>query len=365
MRYLHSGGADSPAGLYLYDANGAALANGTRPDDTHDMADIDASIANHAEGQPVYLYVSKLVTGDWSNLFVDNIRFADSAGNVLQCVAPPSPPSPPPLPAIPCWAVSFTFEDQTVGSCPVGWTCSGGAHVDNTGVSGKEGSNLLLAGSDNDQATARSALFALPPNAATMRYLHSGGADSPAGLYLYDANGAALANGTRPDDTLDMVDVDASIANHAEGQPVYLIASKLVTGGWSNLFVDNIRFADSAGNVLQCVAPPPSIPPPLSPPPPAPPPWAPGCDAFTGPLTDTELTNNDGGGSLDGTSSVAVGDGGTVTNCCATCIAVTNCGGFTVYWGTCYLKSGSATYPPGSSSSSGRVGYQLYTSSDG
>jgi len=33
--------------------------------------------------------------------------------------------APPPPPALPCWAITFTFEDETVGACPSGWTCTG------------------------------------------------------------------------------------------------------------------------------------------------------------------------------------------------------------------------------------------------
>jgi len=96
MRYLHSGGANAPAGLYLIDVDGAYLANGTREDDTTELAEVEVNVTEHAAGRPVYLFANKLVTGSWANLFVDNIRFVDSGGNELQCPGPPSlPPYPP------------------------------------------------------------------------------------------------------------------------------------------------------------------------------------------------------------------------------------------------------------------------------
>jgi hypothetical protein len=96
MRYLHSGGANAPAGLYLIDVDGAYLANGTREDDTTELAEVEVNVTEHAAGRPVYLFANQLVTGSWANLFVDNIRFVDSGGNELQCPGPPSlPPYPP------------------------------------------------------------------------------------------------------------------------------------------------------------------------------------------------------------------------------------------------------------------------------
>ena len=192
---------------------------------------------------------------------------------------PPSSPPPslpnsltpsltPSLPPTPC---SFTFENQTIGLCPHGWSCTGSttsvpypsAYGVVTGNSrpdghsswnyiGAQGSKFFMIAGDGAEGTATSESFILPPEATHMEFLATGGANPPSGLYLKLLNGSQVAFGAYAVDTNTFGHV--SVPLPVVESPVYLYASKPGVGNyyWDKLFLDNIYFTDTNGDRVHC-----------------------------------------------------------------------------------------------------------------
>ena len=97
-----------------------------------------------------------------------------------------------------------------------------------------------------------------------------------------------------------------------------------------------------------------AAPPPPSPPPPPPPPYANPCHNFQYYInTEIESAN-----SVVMNLPPSIGnDNLNPENCCKVCVTDGNCGGFTVFYGTCYFKSGTRDRPASITSLQDRHGY--------
>ena len=163
----------------------------------------------------------------------------------------------------------LTFGSSTVGSCPVGWQCTGSAMVSacypKSWTCHATGNYLSVAG-NTQTGSATSTLFPLPEGTKAMRYRHAGGADFPSRLLLIDKamDGAeeplcSLTRGyddnvlSRPRSSLhcDLSLGDFSGSDYG-GRVAYLRAEHTVSGqSWSRLLLDEIEFLDASGHVLQ------------------------------------------------------------------------------------------------------------------
>ena len=163
----------------------------------------------------------------------------------------------------------LTFGSSTVGSCPVGWQCTGSAMVSacypKSWTCHATGNYLSVAG-NTQTGSATSTLFPLPEGTKAMRYRHAGGADFPSRLLLIDKamDGAeeplcSLTRGyddnvlSRPRSSLhcDLSVGDFSGSDYG-GRVAYLRAEHTVSGqSWSRLLLDEIEFLDASGHVLQ------------------------------------------------------------------------------------------------------------------
>ena len=106
--------------------------------------------------------------------------------------------------------------------------------------SGIAGSHLLSVGCD--QGTGTASVFTLPAGIASLKFLRSGAADAPSGLYVkLQENDAAVAQSNDGADTDGMFEVTLSLSDTA-GLAVYIEVSAQQQSNRGKVAIDDIRF---------------------------------------------------------------------------------------------------------------------------
>ena len=154
--------------------------------------------------------------------------------------------------------IDLSFELSDVDTCPIGWTCTGLAQVEQEGEGSPstppqnlEGSHYLWLGYDGDVGSAISDSFYLPESAATIQFLRAGGADSGSGLYLKRADDdTVICNGENGANTNNFFEMSCAITEGNGGAAVYMACVDAQNSGWGKAWFDDIQFKDSDGNVL-------------------------------------------------------------------------------------------------------------------
>ena len=149
----------------------------------------------------------------------------------------------------PGYTPSFDFETDATGSCPQGWTCTGSAAVQSLGSldsgcpvsSGHNGAHVLSVGCDQTKGLATSNAFVLPADVMSLRFVRSGGADSPSGLYVKLADSFQVIALSRDGaNTDDMFEVELPLSAYA-GKSVYIEVMDLQESSWGKVAIGNIR----------------------------------------------------------------------------------------------------------------------------
>ena len=126
---------------------------------------------------------------------------------------------------------------------------------------------MLSVGCDQTKGLATSNAFVLPADVMSLRFVRSGGADSPSGLYVKLADSFQVIALSRDGaNTDDMFEVELPLSAYA-GKSVYIEVMDLQESSWGKVAIDNIR-------LIAGPSPPPPLPP-LPPPSPSPPPPSP------------------------------------------------------------------------------------------
>lgn len=172
----------------------------------------------------------------------------------------------------------FDKPNEWIWGCPSGWTCPGSGTVTAPSIHfpNSQGSQSFRLGLDEqDSGVSTSQSFALPDNAAKLKFLRAGNGAAPSGLYLRTTDGDTDLCTTAPPPNNDntMIEIECSVSGYG-GQSVYFFAQD--ESATARLIIDHIRFVDSEDNHVyldfECRLPPPLMPPmPPPEPPPSPP----------------------------------------------------------------------------------------------
>jgi hypothetical protein len=199
--------------------------------------------------------------GSTNNHYARNVQVCAEATPTHAPTPAPTPiqaPTPAPTPVQDNGFLDLNFEYSTSGTCPLGWTCTGGAQVlgtdpdnDDAILSGMEGSSYFYMGSDSDVGSATSVPFVLPAGISKITFLRAGGANPPSGLYVYDMDDNLICKGRDGTNTNEFFDHQCmdSLASY-EGEIAQLYLEDSMSAGWGRLLVDDINFVDANGVAL-------------------------------------------------------------------------------------------------------------------
>jgi len=152
--------------------------------------------------------------------------------------------------------LNLDFEEGSVGSCPVNWSCSGDAltaspsNAAGCGVAGSGQNGLLYgkAGCDASTGTFTSNTFTLPENIGSVSFLRAGGADGGSGFYVKRASDdAVLCSSEDGTDSDTFFEDSCGGLSSYEGTDAYIQISDNQNSGWGKVYVDNIQFLSSVG----------------------------------------------------------------------------------------------------------------------
>jgi len=158
----------------------------------------------------------------------------------------------------------ISFEEGSLGSCPSGWSCLGGAKICDyprttvqcwyPGLKGVRGSKYLSLGDDNATGIITSPVFILPDGIDSMRFRRSGGAGHGSGLYLRRRiDSSLLCSSEAPVNTNAMFEVSCpGLARHA-GEAAYIQIKDSARGSWAKVLVDDIHLVSKSGESLDAV----------------------------------------------------------------------------------------------------------------
>lgn len=148
-----------------------------------------------------------------------------------------------------CILKNIDFESDSPGQCPQNWDCTGSSRISspsnrNCAAPGNlQGQHYFEVGCDHTIGTATSYNFYLPEDIHKITFLRAGGSDSGSGFYLKRASNdeilCSAETGTNTDTFF--VDFCEDLEEHAETE-VYIFLRDIQTGGWSKVYIDDIRF---------------------------------------------------------------------------------------------------------------------------
>jgi len=154
----------------------------------------------------------------------------------------------------------WTFEDDTVGTCPEYWTCGDTSITmvnknpcgNGSGCWTSDGEHLFEIASDSSQGWATSHYFSLPATIDHIQFLRGGGADGPvSGLYVKRPNGQVLCETHDGTDSDTLFEVSCSGLSEYAGEVVQIEVKDSTNSGWGKVYIDYIRLQDADGNNLE------------------------------------------------------------------------------------------------------------------
>jgi len=156
----------------------------------------------------------------------------------------------------------LSFEADSEGACPQGWTCkaiatvcsfpmtSGGACT-HPGLVGVVGSKYLTIGDDLGTGSATSPVFILPRGIDKIQFMRSGGADEGSGLYLHHSgDGRVLCTAEDGRDTNKLHRDWCLGLSGLDGEAVYITIKDTARSMWGKVLIDDIRLKDAADQDL-------------------------------------------------------------------------------------------------------------------
>jgi len=163
-------------------------------------------------------------------------------------------------PWMPRFEFPLSFEYDTAGTCPLGWTCNGPrvqvcdvptdiSACNHPGLAGQEGKHYFTVGNDFDCGNATSQTFLLPLRIDRIAFRRSGGADDGSGLYVKrhgDDTVLCAADTTGNNSNAFIADFCTGLSRYA-GTQVYIFLRDNQSKAWGKVLVDDIRLQDANG----------------------------------------------------------------------------------------------------------------------